>query len=106
MPNNKPYGLKITDAGRSLIAAVAAGIHSSSLKFAKVWIGKGIWPDGTTLDQLGGVTELLEPVAEAVSTVPAYDGDTVSFKIQYRNDMNGGLEQGFWISEFPIFRIF
>jgi hypothetical protein len=100
---SKPYGFIVTDEGRSLIAGWTAGQMASSLALAKIMVGSGIWPDGTELDGLSGQTGLLSPVAQATSTVPVYDGDTVHFTVEYRSDMNGGLTNGFWMTEFGIF---
>ena len=32
-----------------------------------------------------------------------YDGDTVHMTVEYRSDLNGGLDHGFWIREFGVF---
>ena len=29
--------------------------------------------------------------------------DTVSFVVEYRSDLNGGLQEGFWLKEFGVF---
>ena len=46
---------------------------------------------------------LVEPVAAATSNEPMYDGDTVHMTVEYRSDLNGGLDHGFWIREFGVF---
>jgi hypothetical protein len=82
---------------------MTAGQYTSPFTFSKILVGKGIWPEGTDESSFGSVGNLLAPVAEATSTVPTYDGDTVRFTIEYRSDMNGGLANGFWLSEYGIF---
>jgi hypothetical protein len=99
----KPYGLIITDAGRALIAGWSAGQLKKTLEFAEIQVGSGVPPDGTPREELYTLTGLIEPFARATSTVPAYDGDRIHMKVQYRSDLNGGLETGRWLSEFGIF---
>ena len=31
------------------------------------------------------------------------DGNNVNMIVEYRSDLNGGLQEGFWIGEFGIF---
>jgi hypothetical protein len=100
---DKPYGLIITDAGRALIAGWSAGQLKKTLEFAEVQVGSGVPPDGTPREELYTLAGLIEPFAQATSTVPAYDGDRIHMKVQYRSDLNGGLETGRWLSEFGIF---
>ncbi|KGF56042.1 hypothetical protein HMPREF9460_01382, partial [Flavonifractor plautii 1_3_50AFAA] len=47
-------------------------------------------------------TALLDPVAKATSTTPAVAGGQISMLVEYRNDMGGGLEEGFTLSEFGV----
>ena len=48
------------------------------------------------------LTALLDPVAKATSTTPAVAGGQISMLVEYRNDMGGGLEEGFTLSEFGV----
>ena len=98
-----PYGFVITDAGRALIAGWTAGEISSSLAIAEIMVGSGSVPNDWTLENIYGMKDLIAPFAKATSTVPAYDGSTVRMTIEYRSDMNGGLQTGTWLSEFGIF---
>ena len=45
----------------------------------------------------------MAPVAAATSTVPTYDGASVKMIVEYRSDLNGGLDEGFWLNEFGIY---
>ena len=45
---------------------------------------------------------LLDPVAQATSTQPEVAGGQLSMLVEYRNDMGGGLEEGFTLSEFGV----
>lgn len=91
------YGFVITDSGRELLAKLVAG---SKLVFSKVLVGSGMVPDGV---MPSAMTALSEPVAAGTSTTPAYDGVNVRMTIEYRSDLNGGLESGFWLREFGVF---
>lgn len=92
------YGCTTTKVGRSLIAKILA--EKIPLKITRIMVGSGVCPDDVFL---GDLTDLISPVAQATSTTPTYDGDTVHMTIEYRSDMNGGLEHGFWLSEFCVF---
>ena len=46
--------------------------------------------------------DLVDPVAEAVSTVPTVEDGIMSMVVEYRNDLNGGLKTSFWLREFGI----
>lgn len=92
------YGFVVTDLGRELIAKLVAG--NGTLKITKVLVGSGAVPDGT---KPAALTDLVAPVAAATSTTPTYDGSKVEFVVEYRSDLNGGLDYGFWLSEFGIY---
>lgn len=95
----KPYGFVITNAGQRLIAKLAAG---KKLALSRVVVGSGSADEGDNIREL---TDLVMPVAEAASSLPVYNGSTVQMQVEYRSDMNGGLQQGFWLNEFGIFAI-
>lgn len=92
------YGCTTTRRGRGLIAKVLAG--RTPLIITRVMVGTGKPSDDMDPADLEG---LIEPIAEGTSTTPVYDGDTVHMTIEYRSDLNGGLEQGFWLDEFCVY---
>lgn len=91
------YGFVVTDEGRELIAKLVAG---QTLNISKVMVGSGYVPDDI---KPAAMTALAEPVAAGTSTVPVYDGASVQMVVEYRSDLNGGLDHGFWLREFGIF---
>ena len=90
------YGFIITTAGEGLLARASAG---EGLTLTEVWVGKGAVESAGAAKAL---TALLDPVAKATSTTPAVAGGQISMLVEYRNDMGGGLEEGFTLSEFGI----
>ena len=42
-------------------------------------------------------------MARATSTTPIRTGDAVSLTVEYRSDLDGGLEEGFSINEYGLF---
>lgn len=92
------YGCTIPRRGRELIAHILAA--KIPLKITRVMMGQGICPENVFP---GDLEDLVEPVAAGTSTTPVYDGDTVHMTVEYRSDLNGGLERGFWIREFGVF---
>ena len=91
------YGFVITTAGEAALARAAAG---DTLTFDRVAVGKGIVESVAAARAL---TALLDEVAAASSSEPAVAGGQLSLLLEYRNDMNGGLEAGFNLTEFGIF---
>lgn len=91
------YGFVVTDNGRKLIAKLVSG---KQLVLSRVMVGSGLCPDEIDPRIL---TDLIEPVAAATTTIPVYDGASVKMTVEYRSDLNGGLEFGFWLREFGIF---
>ena len=63
-------------------------------------VGKGELPQGQSPEQF---TDLIEPVTQATSTIPVVKNGVISFIVEYRNDLNGGSQQGFWLKEFGVF---
>lgn len=94
------YGGAVTASGRNLIISSLAG---GVLALTRVMVGTGRPPEGATERDLMDVTTLYEPIAEATSTFPVVDGDTVSFIVEYRSDLNGGLKKDFWMCEYGVF---
>lgn len=91
------YGFVVTDDGRELIAKLVAG---QQLPISKILVGTGTVPDDV---KPTAMTALAEPVAAGTSTVPVYEGASVRMIVEYRSDLNGGLDHGFWLREFGVF---
>ena len=92
------YGCTIPRRGRALIAKILA--EKMPLKISRIMMGQGVCPEDVFP---GDLEDLVEPVAAGTSTEPTYDGDTVHMMVEYRSDLNGGLDRGFWIREFGVF---
>lgn len=93
----KYYGGTVTVAGRNLITSLIAG---ETIEFTRIVVGSGKMPDDVEPIDM---EDLIQPVAEATSNVPTVENGILSMIIEYRNDMNGGLKEGFWLSEFGIY---
>lgn len=91
------YGFVVTDDGRELIAKLVAG---QQLPISKIMVGSGTVPDDA---QPTALKALVEPVAAGTSTTPVYEGASVRMIVEYRSDLNGGLDHGFWLREFGVF---
>lgn len=91
------YGFCVTKQGRDLIAKLVAG---KKLELSRIMVGSGCCPDA---DDPRLMTDLAEPVAAATSTTPVYGGAEVKMVVEYRSDLNGGLDHGFWLREFGIY---
>ena len=91
------YGFTPTNAGRGLMASLLAG---ETLTITRAMVGSGK-PD--SLEAMAALTDLVAPVARATSTTPVRTGDAVSLTVEYRSDMNGGLQEGFSINEYGLF---
>lgn len=90
-------GFTITKPGWRLLAKLLAG---DKLEITKVMVGGGKVPAGTTPSE---ISELVQPVAQATSTLPVVTDNQVSFIVEYRSDLNGGLKEGFWLNEFGVY---
>jgi hypothetical protein len=95
----KPRGVYITNQGRALIAKLLA-LHTLTL--SRVTVGRGDIPDDSDPATFTG---LIEPVADATSNEPSYKVDTMMMTVEYRNDLNGGLAEGFWLTEYGVFAL-
>lgn len=91
------YGGTVTVKGRDLITSLIAG---DTIEFTRIVVGSGKMPDGVEPIDMEA---LVNPIAEATSTVPVVENNVLSMVVEYRNDMNGGLKEGFWLNEFGIF---
>lgn len=92
------YGAAMTAKGLQLIAKIIAS--KANLILVQVLIGSGTPPKGI---YIGDLECLVEPVAAGTVSEPIYKGSTVEMTVEYRSDMNGGLQEGFIIREFGIF---
>lgn len=91
------YGGTVTVAGRNLITSLMVG---KTIEFTRIVVGSGAMPEGVEpIDMVALVT----PVAEGVSSVPTVENGVLSMVVEYRNDLNGGLQEGFWLREFGVF---
>lgn len=59
--------------------------------------------DGRAYTNPALLNDLVSPIAQATSTPPVVNNNQLEFIVEYRNDLNGGLTTGFWLSEFGIF---
>jgi len=91
-------GFVITQTGKKLLAELVA--TRQELNITRVMVGKGELPQGHSPEQFA---DLIEPVTQATSTIPVVKNGVISFIIEYRNDLNGGLQEGFWLKEFGVF---
>lgn len=92
------YEVTMTKAGYELQAKLFA--EGGSIPITRVEVGKGVCPSGTDPARLTG---LVESVGPATSTTPRQEGCEVSLTVEYRSDLNGGLEEPFQIREFGVF---
>jgi len=94
------FGGVITTAGVNLLAETIA--NNVDLTINRVVFGSGIVDSSTDLYDL---TALVSPVAEGTSSTPSVDGSTLTMTVEYRNDLNGGLDAPFTINEFGIYAV-
>ena len=95
--SKKYYGGTVTVDGRNLITSLMAG---ETIEFTRIVVGSGSMPEGVEPIDM---KELVTPVADAVSTIPVVKNGEMFLTVEYRNDLNGGLKEGFWLREFGIF---
>lgn len=91
------YGFTITTAGRSLLAKLLAG---QTLEITRTMVGTGKVPEGTNPATFA---DLVSPLAQATATIPTVSDMTATFSVEYRSDLNGGLDAGKYINEFGVF---
>lgn len=91
------YGFIIPAKGMELLTGLLAG---DTLTITRCMVGTGQVPAET---QPTALTDLVQPIAQATSTQPLVHGQQVDFTIEYRNDLHGGLENGFYLREFGVF---
>lgn len=91
------YGFIIPAKGMELLTGLLAG---DTLTITRCMVGTGQVPAET---QPTALTDLVAPIAQATSTQPLVHGKQIDFTIEYRNDLQGGLESGFYLREFGVF---
>ena len=91
------YGFVITEAGNNLLAKMVAG---DKLTITKVVMDKGTAESAEAARKL---TAPIDPGPNGTSTVPTVEGAAVNMLVEYRSDLNGGLQEGFWIGGFAVF---
>ena len=91
------YGFVITEAGNNLLAKMVAG---DKLTITKVVMDKGTAESAEAARKL---TAPIDPGPNGTSTVPTVEGAAVNILVEYRSDLNGGLQEGFWIGGFAVF---
>ena len=94
------YNVYMTKAGFALQAKLFA--EGGDLEITRVAVDSGVLPEGA---DWRGLTGLVEPRAAATSTKPLRRDCTVSLEIEYRSDLDGGVESPFQINEFGVFAI-
>ena len=91
------YGFVTTETGNRLLASMVAG---ETLTITRVVMDKG------TAESPEAARKLVEPIdpgPEGTSNIPTAEGNTANLIVEYRSDLNGGLEEGFWIGGFGIY---
>ena len=91
------YGFVITNAGNNLLNNMVAG---EKLTITKVVMEKGTAESAEAARQL---TAPIDPGPNGTSTKPTVEGNAVSLIVEYRSDLNGGLNEGFWIGGFAVY---
>ena len=91
------YGFVITEAGNNLLANMVAG---DKLTITKVVMEKGTAESKEAARQL---TAPIDPGPNGTSTEPTVEGAAVNMLVEYRSDLNGGLQEGFWIGGFCVY---
>lgn len=91
------YGFVITEAGNQLLAKMVAG---QTLELSGVFMDLGTVEDKETARQL---TAPLELGPAGTSTVPTVKDNQVGMIVQFRSDLDGGLEEDKWIGGFCVY---
>ena len=94
------YDVYMTKAGFALQAKLFA--EGGELEITRVEVGSGILGEDADWRTLAG---LVERRAAATSTAPVRKDCTVSLEIEYRSDLDSGVEEPFQINEFGVFAI-
>ena len=70
------------------------------MQITRVMFGAGQIPEAANPRT---VTELYEPIAQGTGGKPIVNGGVASMTVEYRSDLNGGLNTGFWLREFGVY---
>lgn len=90
------YGGSVTKLGRDMLASLMTG---QTLEFTRVMVGKGTM----TGDDPTAMTALVDEVCAGTASVPTLVDNLMKMTIEYRNDLNGGLTEGFNLAEFGLY---
>ena len=82
------YNVYMTQAGFALQAKLFA--QGGELEITRVEVGSGVLGEDTDWRTLAG---LMESRATATSTAPVRKDCTVSLEIEYRSDLDSGVEE-------------
>ena len=66
-------------------------VAGQTLTITKAVVGEGTADNPDAAREL---TDLIAPGPEATSTAPTVDGNNVNMIVEYRSDLNGGLQEG------------
>ena len=91
------FGFIVTTAGENMLARASAG---ETLTLTGVKAGSGTVSSETAAKALTG---LVSVECDGTSSAPAVSGGQVSMIVEIRNDVEGGLDTGFLLSEFGVF---
>ena len=91
------YGFVTTEAGNRLLASMVAG---ETLTITRVVMDKGTAENAEAARKF---VAPIDPGPEGTSNIPTAEGNTANLIVEYRSDLNGGLEEGFWIGGFGIY---
>ncbi len=91
------YGFIIPDKGLALLHGLLAG---ETFAITRCMVGTGQVGSKAEAQLL---TDLVQPIAQATSTKPLVRDNQVDFTVEYRNDLHGGLDTEFYLSEIGIF---
>lgn len=94
------YCVYMTKAGYALQAKLFA--EGGDLKITRVEVGSGVPPQDADWRTLAG---LVRSRARATSTAPLRKDCTVSLEIEYRSDLDAGIEEPFPINEFGLWAV-
>lgn len=92
------YFYTLTKAGFALQAKLFS--EGGDMVITRVEVGSGVMGEDQDPTLL---TALVQSRARATSTTPLRRDCVVDFDIEYRSDLNGGLEDAFLINEFGVF---
>ena len=91
------YGFVITERGNNILAHMVAG---QKLTLTRVVMDKGT---AESAEAARSLTEPIDAGPAGTSTLPVVKDNQVNMIVEYRSDLNGGLEEDFWIGGFAIY---